>query len=46
MRVMQGYIKVAGLFDICKNTENRLKLIEMNNSFHTKITVNKNERNL
>ena len=46
MRVIQGYTIVPRLFAICQNTENRLKLIEMDNSLHTYITVRKNERNL
>ena len=46
MRVVQGYTLVPGLLAICQNTENRLKLIEMDNSLHTYITVRKNERNL
>ena len=45
VRVMQGYTIVARLLEICENTENRLKLIEMGNSFHMKITVRKNQRN-
>ena len=46
MRVLQGYTIVANIFDICKNTENQLKLIEMEYSLHTYITVRKNERKL
>ena len=44
--VIQGYIIVAGLSEICEDTENRLKPIEMDNSLYIKITVRKNERNL
>ena len=35
MRVIQGYTIVPGLFDICQNTENRQKLIEIDNSVQT-----------
>ena len=34
MGVIQEYAIVAGLFEICKNTENQLKLVEMDNSLH------------
>ena len=34
MRVIQGYTIESGLFEIWVNTENRLKLIEMDNSFY------------
>ena len=46
--VKQGYTIVAGLFEICKSTETRLKLIKMDNSLHMYmyITVRKNQRNL
>ena len=31
--VIQGHAIVAGLLEICKNTENRLKLVEMDNFY-------------
>ena len=34
MGSIQGYAIVAGLFEICENTETRLKLIKMDNSLH------------
>ena len=47
MRVIQGYtVVVEFFFEICENTENRIKLIKMDFSLHMKITVRKNERNL
>ena len=46
MRVIQGYTVVVEFFEIYENTENLLKLTEMDNSLHMYITVRKNERNL
>ena len=46
MGVSQGYAIVTGLFEICKNTEIRLKFIKIDNSLHRKIIVGKNGRNL
>ena len=47
MRVIQGYtIIVTGLFEICENTEHRLKLIKVDYSYHMYLTIRKNERNL
>ena len=46
MTVIHGYIIVAGLFDICKNTETQLKFIDVYHTLHTYITVLTNERNL
>ena len=34
MRVIQGYTIVVEFFEICKNAENRLKLIEIDNSLY------------
>ena len=34
MRVIQGYTVVVEFFKICEITENRLKLIEMDNLLH------------
>ena len=44
--VLQGYAIVAGLFEIRKNREIRLKFIKIDNSLHRLIIVRKNERNL
>ena len=41
MRVIQRFTIAAGLFDICKKTENRLKLHEMNNSLQSKFQSEK-----
>ena len=34
MGVVQGYAVMAGLFEVCENTETWLKLIKMDNSLH------------
>ena len=44
--ILQGYEIVAGLFEICKNTENRLGLDYVNISLYMQITVKTNKRNL
>ena len=46
MRVIQGYTVVVEFFEICENTENKLKLIDMDNSLYMYIAVRKNGRNL
>ena len=44
--VIQGYAIVAGLLNLCENTETGLKLIKIDNSLHMWTTVRNNQRNL
>ena len=45
MGAMQGCVLLAGFFEICENRENRLKLIEMDNSLHLWIIIEKKSNN-